>query len=82
MKVFDKETTSIIEATKDTEMKKLEEVKRHNLVVEESIRLETKKLELSFKMELFLSFKKLQDSGQSEERILMMFPEMEMFCSV
>ena len=63
-------------------MKKLEEVKRHNLVVEESVRLETKKLELSYKMELFVSFKKLQDSGQSEDRIIQMFPEMEMFCFV
>ena len=63
-------------------MKKLEEVKRHNLVVEESVRLETKKFELSYKMELFVSFKKLQDSGQSEDRIIQMFPEMEMFCFV
>lgn len=64
-------------------MKKLEEMKRHNLVVEESVRWETNKLELSYyKMELFVSFKKLQDSGQSEDRIIQMFPEMEMFCFV
>ena len=81
MEDFDKDAANILEATKDTEMKKLEEV-RHNLVAEESIRFETKKLELSFKMELFQSFKKLKDSGESEARIIMMFPEMEMFRSV
>ena len=76
---LENETKQIVEQTRTTEVNKLDEVRRHNLVMEMPVVTNAKILELDYKMKLFDSFNKLKDRGVSETRIVAMFPEMETF---
>ena len=81
MSFLDDQTLGLLDSTRDIEREKLDEVKCHNLVIEETGIFEKKNAELKYKMNLYESFHKMRDRGMEEEKVKEIFPEMTMFCS-
>ena len=77
------DTANIIEATKYTEMQKLEEVKRHNKVMEELVKYQAATSKLEYKMKLFDFYDRLKkENGKSDTEILELFPEIKVFIDI
>ena len=77
---MESETIELIEAARGTEREKLEETKRHNLVMEQSVGIQMKSMEMQYKMELFKNYNIMKNEGWTNDNISRVFPEMEMFC--
>ena len=59
-KVFDSETLILLRGTNQVEKEKLQEAKRHNLVVEDELGLKAKKARHDYKMQLVKDFQELK----------------------
>ena len=81
MSLLDDKTFGFLDTTRDIEMEKLAEVKRHNLVIEQENLFHKKTSELEYKMKLYDSFNIMRDQGMSEEKIFVIFPDMKVFNS-
>ena len=81
MSLLDDKTFGFLDTTRDIEMEKLAEVKRHNLVIEQGNLFHKKTSELEYKMKLYDSFNIMRDQGMSEEKIFVIFPDMKVFNS-
>ena len=73
LSTLEQETLEIFESISHTEMQKLEEAKRYNLVMEQSFIAQSKKLELEYKMKLFTSYNTMVEKGLSNEIIIYLY---------
>ena len=76
---LDKETMCLLNGGKDLEYKKLEETKRHNLVLEQVLKLQDQKEKHQYKMMLFKDFKDTKSRGIDDQDIVDSPPDMEVF---
>ena len=80
--LLDKETLDILDGGNEIEEKKLDEVKRHNLVMEKEANVREKKEAHSLKMQMMKDFLYLKKENLCTQTIINMFPEMEQFDSI
>ena len=69
----------LLDGGKDLEYRKLEETKRHNLVLEQGLKLQEQKEKHQYKMMLFKDFKDMKSRGMDDQDIVDFFPDMEVF---
>ena len=77
--LLDKETMDLLSGVNQVEKDKLEEVKRHNSVVEEETTYKGKRAKHDYKMVLLRDYQELRESGMVLEDIFAIFPDMKEF---
>ena len=77
---LESETLHMLNSSKSVEEAKLEETKRHNLVMEQSMAYQVKSMEMEFKMQAFKNYNIMKKDGWSDTRICKVFPDMHVFC--
>ena len=69
----------MLRGTNQVEKEKLQEAKRHNLVVEDELGLKAKKARHDYKMQLVKDFQELKSFSMPLEEIFTIFPDMREF---
>ena len=72
--LLDKDTLDILDGGNEIEQRKLEEVKRHNLVLKKEVGLREQKEVHALKMQMMKDFLCLKKENLSTQAIINMFP--------
>ena len=77
---LESETLDMLNLAKGMQKAKLEETKRHSLVMEQSVVFQVKSMEMEYKMQMFKNYNIMKKEGLSDTRICDVFPDMHVFC--